>query len=133
MIIRTSLRSATLALILVAAGCGGGDPESAPPPQLPAALAEDLAARSGHVAELLAAGDRCGAKATAESLSTAVVEAINAGRVPAPFHEQLGGATAALAARIDCVPVPAPAAKPDESSSDGKSRGKKHGKGHDND
>lgn len=68
-------------------------------------LAEDLAARSDHVAELLAAGDRCGARTTADDLSARVVEVINAGRVPPPFQEELGGAAAALAARIICVPA----------------------------
>lgn len=126
-----TMRGAALALVLLAAGCGGGERESAPPPRLPAALAEDLASRSDHVAELLAADDRCGARATADRLSATVVEAINAGRVPAPFQEELGGATAALAARIVCVPA-TPA--PDQSSADEKpskhDKGKKDGKGH---
>lgn len=130
--IRTLPRRAALAasIALVAAGCGGGR-ESAPPPRLPAALAEDLAARSDHVAELLAAGDRCGARATADLLSASVVEAINSGRVPAPFQEELGSAAAALAARITCVPpTPAPVAPSgDEDGANGNGHGKGRGKG----
>ncbi len=120
-------------MLATLAGCGGGgDRDGEPPPLLPAALAQDLAARSDHVAELLAAGDPCGARATADELSATVVEAINAGRVPTPFQEELGGAAAALAARITCVPVAPPAEQLSGDEQSGK-HGKRKGRGKEKD
>lgn len=130
--IRTTMIGAALALAI--AGCGGGERDSAPPPRLPPALAQDLAARSDHVAELLAAGDRCGARATANDLSATVVEAINAGRVPTPFQEELGGAASALAARIACVPATPQTDQSFENSKRSKhDRGEKRGREEDDD
>lgn len=127
--IRPSSAAIAAGLALALTGCGGGERTSAPPPQLPSALAKNLAARSDRVAELLATGDRCGARASAARLAAAVVAAINAGRVPAPFQEELGGAAAALAARITCVPDAPQAAQRSDGATPARNRKREDGGG----
>lgn len=112
----------------MAAGCGGGaGPERDTAPRIPAPLASELAAASDDVAARLEAGDGCGARERADALHARVVAAVNTGRVPARYQEELGAATAALAARIECVP---PRVDEDEEGhGHGKGRAKGRGKG----
>jgi hypothetical protein len=57
------------------------------------------------------------------------VAAINAGRVPGPYQEQLGSSVADLVERITCVP-PAPPAEEQKKHEHGKGKHKgKHGEG----
>lgn len=107
------------------AACGGSDGGETrqAEPRLPASLAADLAARSDLIADTLAAGDGCGAATQAAELQRAVIDAINARRVPAELQEDLQSAANALAVRIECVspalpPPPAPRTT-DEDEGDG--------------
>lgn len=111
-------------LAAVAAGCGGGEP--APPPSLPAALVADLAARSDAVAQKLEAGDACGARAEAAALHADAIAAVNAGRVPARYQEELVSSVAVLVASVECVPPPV--ADKDEDKVENEDRGKGKGK-----
>ena len=97
-----------LVLVAAAAGCGGGG-ETATAPRLPANAAEPLAARSDAVAQRLEQGDVCGARVEAEALHADAIAAVNAGRVPGRYQEELLSSAATLAASIECVSVPAPA------------------------
>ena len=73
---------------------------------MPAGVASELATASDSVAAKLEAGDPCGARADAESLQQRTIEAINAGRVPVRYQEELGAAVTALAASIHCPVTP---------------------------
>jgi hypothetical protein len=98
---------AALAAALCLAGCGSGSHQrAAPQPKLPRLVAAPLAARSDQVAQALAAGDSCGASSLARQLQQDTIAAINSGRVPAPFQEQLGSTVGDLVARIECAPAP---------------------------
>lgn len=76
-------------------------------PGLPAQVADGLAARSDAVALRLDQGDGCGARAAAEDLQADAIAAVNAGRIPARFQEELVSSVAALVASIVCAPSPA--------------------------
>jgi hypothetical protein len=116
-----------LLLTAAVAGCGGA--KKPPQPTLPVALAEQLAGRSDKVAAALDAGDPCRALKEARRLRDEMVAAVNAGRVPSPFQEQLGSSVQDLVQRIQCVP---PQAKEDEDRRGGEHKGKGKGKkGHD--
>ena len=91
---------------LCLAGCGSGSEQrAAPQPKLPAAIASALASRSDEVAQALAGGDDCRALSLAQQLQQETIAAINAGRVPAAFQEQLGSTVGDLVSRIQCVPA----------------------------
>lgn len=95
-----------LLALLVVTGCGaGGDEQEA----LPGDLAAKLASRSDAVAERLEGGDPCAARAEAEALQADTIAAVNGGRVPARFQEELTASVGALVASIECRPVAAPA------------------------
>ena len=117
---------------LLLAGCGGGGHRVAPPPKLPRPLAQSLAAASDQVATQLAAGDACGAAATAGGLQQRTIASI--GRVPSQLQEPLQSAVNDLAARAsaDCMAArPAqPPATPPPPPPPPKAHGKGHGKGH---
>lgn len=100
-----ALRLGLLPLLAALAGCGGGG-DAKPPPQLPAPLARSLAAQADGVAQLLDAGDGCGARGRALALQQAVIGAINEHRVPAPYQEPLLGDVNLLLDRIPCSPAP---------------------------
>ncbi len=127
-----------VALVLVAlcgllAGCGGSDERGAPPPpRLPAELAGRLAQRADTVAARLDAGDPCGAAREASGLQQASIAAINAGRVPERFQEELQAAVSELAADAQqaCASLPPPTTAEQEHGR-GKHKGKKkkHGDG----
>ena len=109
---------AALAAALCLAGCGSGSEHRvAPQPKLPEPVASALASRSDEIAHALAGGDQCPALSLAQQLQQETISAINAGRVPGAFQEQLGSTVGDLLSRIQCVP----AAKPPES---GKHKGK---------
>ena len=109
---------AALAAALCLAGCGGGsEPRAAPQPKLSPPVAAALASRSDEIAQTLAAGDSCRALSLAQQLQQETIAAINAGRVPTAFQEQLGSTVGDLVSRIHCVP----AAKPHDN---GKHKGK---------
>ena len=109
---------AAIATALCLAGCGSGSNQRvAPQPKLPAPVASALASRSDEVAQALAGGDHCRALSLAQQLQQETIAAINAGRVPGAFQEQLGATVGDLLSRIQCVP----AAKPRDS---GKHKGK---------
>jgi hypothetical protein len=86
-------------------------------------VAEDLAGRSDRVADLLAAGDVCGAAHAADDLQTAFVAALNAGRVPEDFQEELGNAAATLVNEVNCPPPVQ--ADDDDDDDEEQGRGKK--------
>ena len=109
---------AALAVALCLAGCGSASERRvAPQPKLPAPVASALASRSDEVAQALAGGDQCRALTLAQQLQQETIAAINAGRVPGAFQEQLGSTVGDLVSRIQCVST----AKPRDG---GKHRGK---------
>jgi hypothetical protein len=122
---------AALAAALFLAGCGSGaDKDVAPQPTLPRQLAVSLAGQSDSVARALDAGDECTASRLAVQLQQQTIAAINAGRVPGPFLETLQDRVNDLAARIRCVPAPAPEEPKDDKGHE-KGKKKKHDKGGD--
>lgn len=82
------------------------------------------------MAERLEANDPCGARAEAEALQADMIAAVNEGRVPARYQEELGAAVASIVASIDCAPAPPVADEEDEAADgDEKGSGKGNGKG----
>jgi hypothetical protein len=130
--IRTRRRSAeALAVLLLAGGCGGGGGESAPPPPaIEPAAAERLAATSDSIADLLDAGDVCGAAGRADELLAQVTEAINAGAVPSRFQEDLSAKANELVNEVNCPPPP-PTPTDDEDDDEGNGKKKKKEKKND--
>jgi hypothetical protein len=136
--IRTPRASAAALLLpVLVAACGGGDAAApaettARTPRLAAPVAEQLAARSDAIAARLAAGDVCGAAHEADALRAATVEAINAGRIPAAYQEDLGARVNELVDAVNCPPPPAPAttaaAPPESAAKPGKGKAKGHDK-----
>ncbi|MFL6028602.1 MAG: hypothetical protein ACJ74D_01040 [Gaiellaceae bacterium] len=113
-------------------GCGADAKRATPrPPTLPRALATQLAARSDAVANALAEGESCRARALAEQLRRDAIAAVNGRRIDTRLQEELTGAVNDLAARVRCVPpvVQPPAGdQHDEDHERGKHEGKGHGK-----
>ena len=105
------------AMTLLATACGGSEESTASAPRLPSALAESLADKSDAIAARLDGGDSCGAAQEATRLRDAALAAIDAGRVPAVFADELETTVAELASQIRC-----------EEEDDG-DRGKGKGKG----
>jgi hypothetical protein len=119
----------TVAVAIVAAGCGGRAHRATPPqPKLPLALAQQLAARSDEIAAKLDARDDCGALTAAQHLREETIAAINARRVPSALQEPLSAAANDLAARIQCT-TPAPSDEKHSGKGKGKGHGKHHGEG----
>jgi hypothetical protein len=65
----------------------------------------ELTKRSDYVADLLDEGDSCAAKREAQRLQGDAIAAINAGRVPGRYQEEVLGDVAALAETIPCPPA----------------------------
>jgi hypothetical protein len=115
---------AALAAALCLGGCGSSrDQRAAPPPKLPAPIAQGLAADSDAVAQALAARDACSARSAALELQQQTIAAINSNRIPAVFQERLLSSVNDLVSRIRCVPVQ------EEPRNKGRHKGKdkKHG------
>ena len=110
-------------------GCGDDAKRATPrPPALPRILATQLAARSDAVANALAEGESCRARALAQQLQRATIAAVNAGRVDARLQEDLASAVNDLATRVRCVP-PVVQPREDEDEDEGRDdRGKNRGK-----
>jgi len=118
---RPELGAALLAAFCLA-GCGSGSEHRvAPQPKLRAPVASALASRSDEVAQALAGGDQCRALSLAHRLQQETISAINAGRVPGAFQEQLGSTVGDLLSRIQCVPAANP---PDNGKHKDKGKGK---------
>jgi hypothetical protein len=116
---------AVLAVAFCLTGCGSGSGHRvAPQPKLPAPVASALASWSDEVAQALAGGDQCRALSLAQQLQRETIAAINAGRVPGAFQEQLGSTVGDLISRIECVP---PVKPPESPKHKGKGK-KKHEK-----
>jgi hypothetical protein len=104
---RTRRRSLyALPVLLLAGACGGGGDSAPPPRAIEPATAERLAATSNSIADLIDAGDVCGAAGRADDLLAQVTEAINAGAVPARFQEQLTSKANELVNEVNCPPPP---------------------------
>jgi hypothetical protein len=84
-----------------------------------------LASRSDEVAQALDGGAQCRALSLAQRLHRETVAAINAGRVPGAFQEQLASTVGDLVSRIRCVPV----AKPHDNGKHKGKQKKKHEEG----
>ncbi len=123
--IRTRRRSVqALAVLLFAGGCGGGGGEAAPPPPaIESASAERLASTSDSIADLLDAGDVCGAAGRADELLAQVTEAINAGAIPSRFQEELSAKANELVNEVNCPPPP-PTTTEDDEDDDDQDKGK---------
>lgn len=117
----TRLRPSKLGLLflLALAGCGGGGGDAAPPPgpAIERATAEQLASTSDAIADALDGGDVCGAAGLADELNGQVIEAINAGRVPPAFQEDLQARSNELVNTVNC-----PRPSDEDEGDDGKSK-----------
>ena len=126
---RRELAAAALAALCLS-GCGGDAKRATPhPPTLPRALATQLAASSDAVANALAEGESCRARALAQQLRRETVAAVNAGRVDPRLQEELTGAVNDLAGRVRCVPPVVRPPADDEARDRGKHEDKGKGKG----
>ena len=89
------------------AGCGGSEQSTAEAPAIPGAVAEDLAAKSDEIADLIDAGDLCSAAHKADDLNAATITAINRGQIPARLQEELQSTVNELVNEVNC-PAPSP-------------------------
>lgn len=100
-------RAGTLAawtLAIVLAGCGGSSNQTAQSqPELPRAVAEDLASKSDAVADALDAGDTCKAAELADRLKDAVEAALAGGQVPPAFRAELVRNATDLQNEVNCT------------------------------
>ena len=98
------LRSASLAAssAVLLAGCGGSAPTrtTKPPPRIPTAVAQRLAAD----ADAVAAARGCAARNPAVKLRTDVINAV--AQIPDRYHEQLLSAANDVVSRIPKCPPP---------------------------
>src|SRR6188508_2063935 len=127
----TRLRPSRLGLLflLALAGCGGGGGNAAPPPgpAIERSTAEQLASKSDAIADALDGGDVCGAAGLADELNDQVIEAINAGRIPPAFQEDLQARTNELVNTVNCPPPTDTGRSDDEKAKQGKKKkDKKH-------
>jgi hypothetical protein len=117
------------ALAVALAGCGGTDEAAeteAQGPRIESAIANELAAISEEIADRLESGDRCGAAESAARLRDDVTAAINDGKVPTVYLEDLSGLANELTFEVQ--PCAEPAAPPEEDEDDDdESKGKKKG------
>ena len=107
------------AVALASAGCGDSSSEPEPlevPAVIPAREADKLAKRSDEVAELVAAGDTCGAAEKADVLVDDVEKA--AGEVPAELQDELEKGAVQLQNIVNCPPPPEKKPKKDKHDED---------------
>lgn len=113
-------------------GCGGTDEEpEVQGPRIESATANDLAAISEEIADRLDSGDRCGAAESAARLRDGVTAAINGGKVPDVYLEDLSGLANELTFELQPCAEPAPDEDEEEDEDDGKGKGKGKKKGKD--
>lgn len=123
------LTACSAALAIAIAGCGGSDNEArVAGPKIEGAVANELAALSDEVADDLDGGDACAAKEAAARLRARVTQAINDGKVPQVYLEDLSGVVNEIEVQI---PACAPAAEDQKENGDDDGehgKGKKKGK-----
>lgn len=119
-----SRRILFLVLVLLAAGCGGGE-RSAPPPKIDPAVADRLATQSDAIADALDADEVCTAAIRADELQRATVDAINAGAVPPVFQEDLQARVNELVNEVNCPPPPKEEEEEEPEEDKNKGKGKK--------
>jgi hypothetical protein len=96
--------SATLLLVVVAAGCGGAArPQRSAFHGVPPALAQDWEGKASGIAAAASAGNSCRALQLANALRADVVASKD--RVPSRLRPPLLTSVRALADRIKCTPV----------------------------
>lgn len=117
------------------AGCGGDKTETnaeAPGPRIERAVAEQLADLSDELASSLESDDSCAASETAAQLRASVTQAINDGKVPDIYLEDLSGLANELEHQVPACGEPPPPDDEDDDGDDGKKKkGKGKGKGKD--
>src|SRR5215207_3491774 len=109
--------SAALAL----AGCGGQEEQAEPEvegPRIERAIANELADLSDEVADRLDSGDSCGAAESAALLRERLTAAINDGKVPEAYLEELSGATNELVLGVPNCKAPPPPPDTGENNED---------------
>jgi bacterioferritin-associated ferredoxin len=115
---RSALLTVCSALALAACGGDNGqqaEQETVTRPTIDRAVADNLAARSEEVANLLDAGNVCGAREKAALLREDVTAAINEGEIPEPYLEDLSGLVNEIEAGIPaCELQPPPGDNEDE-------------------
>jgi len=116
-------RLVLLAAVLALAGCGGGSEATPSEPAIPAPIAEDLAAQSEELADLLAEVRTCDAAHAADALNDSVERA--AGQIPDALEAELSAVVAEL---VDTVNCPQPEEE-EEDDENGPGKGKGKGKG----
>lgn len=121
------LTACSAALAVAVGGCGGNDSErQVAGPKIEGAVANELASLSDEVAQQLEDGDSCAARETAARLRDGVTEAINGGKVPDVYLEDLSGVVNEIEAQIpEC---PASSAPPPKDEGKGKGKKKGHAK-----
>ena len=119
--IRWRIGLVTASSALLAAGCGGSANHRVkpPPPRIPAAVAQLLAAD----ADAVAVRSGCSARPAALKLQTDVLDSIE--RIPQRYREQLQSAANGLAFRIHECPPP----KEEDGKHKGHGKHKKHDEG----
>jgi hypothetical protein len=126
---RTAHWLAAAACALALASCGGGDggdtSAETVAPAIPAGIAQDLAARSDEVAQLVDQGRTCEAAVKADELVAAVEAA--AADIPDALETELAEVAVSLQDTINC-PAP-PEEEDDDDDNKGKGNGKGNGKG----
>jgi hypothetical protein len=95
---------AALTLAIALAGCGGSSNQTAQSqPELPRAIADDLASKSDAVGDALDAGDTCKAAELADRLKHAVEAALSGGQVPPAFRAELQRNATDLQNEVNCT------------------------------
>ena len=118
------------ALALAAGGCGGGEGQRDPGPQIEGAAASELADRSDKIARLLDEGDVCGAAHEADLLRAQAQAEIDDGSVPRALGAELVAKTDDLVNEVNCdepPPPPPPPASDEDDGDHGKRKDKKKG------
>ena len=97
-------------------------------PRIERAIANELADLSDEVADRLDSGDSCGAAESAALLREHLTAAINEGKVPEAYLEELSGAANELELGVpSCIDkIPPPPPDTDEDDEDDNDDGKKH-------